>query len=107
MEAAHGTTRIRDYIKAMMKRSALPLFLTLLLASTAAASAQSLPPDQAQLNAQTQAQLNGQNQQTQLNNLQTQQSIQQNELRQQQLFNSVPPAGFQAPPPPPVPRPTP
>ena len=66
------------------------LAFALLLASTAAASAQALPPDQAQLNAQTQAQLNSQNQQTQLNNLQTQQSIQQNQLRQQQLFNSMP-----------------
>ena len=80
------TVQIRDYMKAMMKH----LAFALLLASTAAASAQALPPDQAQLNAQTQAQLNSQNQQTQLNNLQTQQSIQQNQLRQQQLFNSMP-----------------
>jgi ABC-type oligopeptide transport system substrate-binding subunit len=77
----------------MMKRFAL--FSALLLASTAAVSAQSLPPDQAQLNAQTQSQLNSQNQQTQLNNLQTQESNQENEIRQQQLFNSMPPPGFQ------------
>jgi hypothetical protein len=75
----------------MMKRFAFAL----LLASGAAVSGQSLPPDQAQLNAQTQSQLNSQNQQTQLNNLETQQSIQQNEIRQQQLFNSMPQPGFQ------------
>lgn len=78
-----------------MKSFAPALFLALLLASTGAVSAQSLPPDQAQLNAQAQSQLNSQNQQTQLNNLQTQQSIQQNEIRQQQLFNSMLQPGFQ------------
>jgi hypothetical protein len=86
----------------MMKSFRPTLISALLLASTAAVFAQSLPPDQAQLNAQTQAQLNDQNEQTQLNNLQVQQSIQQNEIRQQQLFNSMPQPGFQ--PPPPVPR---
>jgi hypothetical protein len=100
------TARIHDYIETMMKNPAPTLFLALLLASTAAASAQSLPPDQAQLNAQTQSQLNSQNQQTQFNNLQTEQSIQQNELRQQQLFNSVPQPVFH-PAPAPVPRTTP
>jgi len=78
-----------------MKNFTPTLFFALLLASIAAASAQSLPPDQAQLNAQTQAQLNGQNQQTELNNLQTEQSIQQNQIRQQQLFNSIPQPVFQ------------
>jgi hypothetical protein len=89
-------------MKAMMKQT---LIAALLLASTAAVSAQALPPDQAQLNAQSQAQLNSQNQQTEMNNLQTQQSIQQNEIRQQQLFNSMPQPVYQ--PPPPVPRATP
>ena len=87
----------------MMKGFALYSFLGLLLASAGAASAQTLPPDQATENAQTQQQLNNQIQQTQLNNLQTQQSLQQNQIRQQQLFNAMPPAGFQqnqyAPPP--------
>jgi hypothetical protein len=86
-------------MKVMMKAI---LISVLLLTSTAAVSAQALPPDQAQLNAQSQAQLNGQNQQTQLNNLQTQQSIQQNQIRQQQLFNSMQQPVYQPPPPAPV-----
>jgi ABC-type oligopeptide transport system substrate-binding subunit len=95
MDDSHGAARIRDYMTMMMNHLAPASVLALLLASTAVVSAQSLPPDQAQLNAQTQSQLNGQNEQTQLNNLQTQQSIQQNEIRQQQLFNSMPQPGFQ------------
>ncbi len=72
--------------------------LVFLLLSTAAASGQSLnlPPDQAQLNAQTQAQLNAQTlQQTQQNNSDMQFQIQQNEARQQQMFNSMPQPGYQ------------
>lgn len=51
-----------------------------------------LPPSPAEQNAQTQAQLNYQQQQTQLKNLTTQQSVQENQLRQQQLFSTMPPA---------------
>jgi len=96
---------ICDYIRMMMKSFIPALISALLLASTATVFAQTLPPDQAQLNAQTQAQLNGQNEQTQLNNLQVQQSIQQNEIRQQQLFNSMAQPSIQSPQP--VPRATP
>ena len=72
------------------------LVLALLLSGATAASAQGLilPPDQAQLNAQTQQQLNNQNYQTQLNNLQTEQSNLQNQQRQQQLFNTLPPPAY-------------
>jgi len=89
----------------MMKTIIVPI---LLLLGSAAASAQSLPPDQSQLNAQTQSQLNSQNQQTQLNNLQIEQSNLQNQQRQQQLFNSLPPPVYlqnQAVPATPTPRP--
>jgi hypothetical protein len=64
-----------------------------LLSSTVAASAQSgliLPPSPAEQNARMQAEQTARQQQTQLNNLQVQQSNLENQLRQQQLFS--PPA---------------
>ena len=88
----------------MSKKTAFTVLALFFLGG--AASAQNLPPDQATLNAQTQAALNAQILQTQLNNLQTQQSLQQNDIRQQQLFNSMAPPAYQqqqpafSPPPP-------
>jgi len=75
-------------------RFAAVLMLPLFLASVPV-SAQTLPPDQATENAQTQEQLNSQVQQTEMNNQQTQQSLQQNQQSQQQLFNTMPQPGVQ------------
>jgi hypothetical protein len=80
-------------MKTVLARAALVLLL-----SGGAALAQGglqMPPSQAQLNAQTQGQLNNQNQQTQLNNLQTQQSNLENQQRQQNLYNSMPAPAYQ------------
>ena len=77
-------------MKMMTKFAAFALLLL-----PTAASAQSglmLPPSPAEQNAQTQAQLNYQQQQTQLTNLQTQQAVQDTQMRQQQMFNAMPPA---------------
>ena len=81
-------------MRTMSKKAALAAFTLLVLGGAASAQDLNLPPSQAQLNAQTQATLNNQLLQTQLQNLQTQQSIQQNEIRQQQLFNSLPAPGY-------------
>jgi hypothetical protein len=104
MRNGDSFANIEVYMKPMLKRIALLPLLALVLASAGAASAQTLPPDQASENAQTQQQLNSQIQQTQLNNFQTQQSLQQNQMRQQQLFNTMPQPGYQQNPyaPPPV-----
>jgi hypothetical protein len=101
---------LRDYIKAMTKHTApkslslKPLTLAFLLLSggaavfsAGAAWAQALPEDPALQRAQAQAQVNQTLQQTQQNNYQMQFQLQQNELRQQQLFNTMPPPAFQQP----------
>ncbi len=75
-----------------MKRSALA---ALLLLSTPVL-AQTLPDPSAQ-RYETQNAVNQQILQTQQNNLQIQQGLQQNEMRQQQLFNSMPPPAYQQP----------
>jgi hypothetical protein len=81
-----------------------PLTLAFLLLSGGAAvfsageaRAQSLPENPALQRAQAQAQVNQTLQQTQQNNYQMQFQLQQNELRQQQLFNTMPPPAFQQP----------
>lgn len=51
--------------------------------------------DPAQQRYDTQNSVNQQLLQTQQNNLQVQQSLQQNEMRQQELFNSMPPPAYQ------------
>jgi hypothetical protein len=52
-------------------------------------------PDPALQRYETQNNVNQQLLQTQQNNLQVQQGLQQNEIRQQQLFNSMPPPAYQ------------
>ncbi len=98
-----------DYIRQMRKSAPAflanplvrPLALTalillaVLLLSATGAFAQIVPEDPAVARARTEAQINQQLQQTQLNNIQVQQGLQQNDIRQQQLFNSMPPPAFQ------------
>jgi hypothetical protein len=79
----------------MMKTRFVAVVMLPLLLAVVPVSAQTLPPDQATENAQTQEQLNSQVQQTQMNNQQTQQSVQQSQLPQQQPFNSMPQPGNQ------------
>jgi hypothetical protein len=74
----------------MMKQNAIA---ALLLLSTPVL-AQTLP-DPALQRYETQSTVNQQLLQTQQNNLQVQQGLQQNEIRQQQLFNSMPPPAYQ------------
>ena len=92
--AAFGT-----YITAMMKRTALSLLLlsTPVLAQTV--------PDPSAQRYETQNAVNQQILQTQQNNLQIQQGLQQNEMRQQQLFNSMPPPAYMQQPRPFTPKP--
>ncbi|HWY62659.1 MAG TPA: hypothetical protein VNW15_12230 [Rhizomicrobium sp.] len=71
--------------------------LTFLLLSATAALAQSLPLDPALQRAQADAQVNQTLQQTQQNNANLQFQLQQNEIRQQQLFNTMPPPAYQQP----------
>ena len=90
-----------------MKRTAFAA--ALLLLSTPAilggsAWAQTLP-DPALQRYESQSNVNQQLLQTQQNNLQVQQGLQQNELRQQQLFNSMSPPAYQQQPQPFVPPP--
>jgi hypothetical protein len=76
----------------------IALFALVLIATPASALfAQTLPQDPAVQRAQAQAQIDQTLQQTQLNNLSTQYSIQQNELRQQQQFGAMPPPAYQLP----------
>jgi len=78
-------------LKAMKK-----IVLAFLLAS-GPAFAQTLPEDPALQRAQTQAQIYQTLQQTQLNNTNLQFQLQQNEARQQQLFNTLPPPAYGLP----------
>jgi hypothetical protein len=78
------------YMGMMMKQNAIA---ALLLLSTPVL-AQTLP-DPALQRYETQSTVNQQLLQTQQNNLQVQQGLQQNEIRQQQLFNSMPPPAYQ------------
>jgi hypothetical protein len=87
-------------MKVMMKRTTL---VALLLLSTPVL-AQTLPDPSIQ-RYETQNAVNQQILQTQQNNLQIQQGLQQNEMRQQQLFNSMPPPAYMQQPQPFVPRP--
>ena len=68
-----------------------------LLLTSAGAFAQTLPQDPALQRAQAQAEVNQTLLQTQQSNLSTQFSVQQNELRQQQQFNAMPPPAYQLP----------
>ena len=70
------------------------LFSGLLLS---AASAQTLPPDPALQRALADAQVSQTLKQTQANTSQLQFQLQQNENRQQQLFNTMPPPAYQQP----------
>jgi hypothetical protein len=89
------------YIEMMMKRTA---FAAALLLLSTPVWAQTLPDPSLQ-RYESQSTVNQQLLQTQQNNLQVQQSLQQNELRQQQLFNSMPPPAYQQQPRPFVPPP--
>jgi len=95
------------YIKMMMKRTAFAAALLLLSTPgllVGSASAQNLPDPSLQ-RYESQSNVNQQLLQTQQNNLQVQQGLQQNELRQQQLFNSMPPPAYQQQPRPYIPPP--
>ena len=85
----------------------LQKMLGLMLLTAAPASAQIAPQDLATQQAQTQAQLNQQNAQSQINDLQLQQNMAQDRAREQQLFPATPAgaAPYVAPPPPPPPPP--
>jgi hypothetical protein len=100
-----GLPRFQDYIEKMTKT----ISLGFLLLSATAALAQSLPPDPALQRAQADAQVNQILQQTQQNNANLQFQLQQNEIRQQQLFNTMPPPAYQQPAwqPPPISTPQP
>ena len=89
------------YIEMMMKRTA---FAAALLLLSTPVWAQTLPDPSLQ-RYESQSNVNQQLLQTQQNNLQVQQGLQQNELRQQQLFNSMPPPAYQQQPRPYVPPP--
>jgi hypothetical protein len=107
MAAGDSFATFGAYIEMMMKRTAFAAALVLL--STPAllcgsAGAQTLPDPSLQ-RYESQSTVNQQLLQTQQNNLQVQQGLQQNELRQQQLFNSMPPPAYQQQPQPFVPPP--
>jgi hypothetical protein len=82
---------IGAYIRDMKK-----LVLAFLLAS-GPAFAQTLPEDPALQRAQSEASINQTLQQTQQNNTILQFQLQQNEARQQQLFNTLPPPTYGLP----------
>ena len=76
------------------------LALTLLLFAAPVvfpAAAQTLPPDPAIQRALTDAQVQQTLQQTQQNNAQLNFELQQQQLRQQQQFNTMPPPAYQQP----------
>jgi hypothetical protein len=92
-----------------MMKTTIAFGLLLLSSLPALAQQPENLPDPAAQRAQTQATVNQQLQQTQMDNLQMQQSLQHNANRQQRQFNAMPAPAYQQPhvviKPPPAPKP--